>query len=117
MSLTSSGSLHGAVKMADVSRDNEDRSINASDGAAVINNTEHSKLLPWLMLCCILSAAAVVLSVITSIACYLIFQEQRQIQVQVMDHNALLIREGLAQPTDEVYGPAGNLEYKPHKRK
>lgn len=40
-------------------------------------------------------------------------REARQVQIQVMDQNALLIREGLKQPTDTTYGPAGNLEYKP----
>lgn len=39
--------------------------------------------------------------------------ETKQLQIQVMDQNALLIREGLRQPGDTVYGPAGNLEYKP----
>lgn len=86
---------------------------------ASISNNEHSKLLPWLMLCAILSGASIVLSGVCGVAVYLNYQETRQLQIQVMDHNALLIREGLAQPTDEVYGPAGNLEYKPHlpKRK
>ena len=40
-------------------------------------------------------------------------RETKQLQIQVMDQNALLIREGLKQPGDTVYGPAGNLEYKP----
>lgn len=39
-------------------------------------------------------------------------REAKQLQIQVMDHNALLLREGLLQPTDETYGPAGNLAYK-----
>lgn len=79
--------------------------------------TEHSKLLPWLMLCCILSGTAIALSVFSLIWAGMSARETKQLQIQVMDHNALLIREGLAQPTDEMYGPAGNLEYKPHKRK
>jgi hypothetical protein len=35
----------------------------------------------------------------------------------VMDQNALMIREGLKQPTDETYGPAANLEYRKPKEK
>lgn len=100
--------------MSNTNSDTIDRSINASDGGAVVHQVEHSKLLPWLMLCCILSSGALIASIVACIATYSLFQEYRQVQIQVMDHNALLIREGLAQPTDEVYGPAGNLEYKPH---
>lgn len=40
-------------------------------------------------------------------------RETKQLQIQVMDMNALAIRNGWLKPTDEVYGPAGNLEYKP----
>lgn len=43
-------------------------------------------------------------------------RETKQLQIQVMDQNALLIREGLKQPTDETYGPAANLEYAPRKQ-
>ncbi len=43
-------------------------------------------------------------------------RETKQLQIQVMDQNALMIREGFKQPGDTVYGPAGNLEYK-HKEK
>lgn len=44
-------------------------------------------------------------------------RETKQLQIQVMDQNALLIREGLKQPGDTTYGPAGNLEYKPREKK
>lgn len=44
-------------------------------------------------------------------------RETKQLQIQVMDQNALLIREGLKQSGDTVYGPAANLEYKPKERK
>lgn len=74
-----------------------------------------TRLLPWLMLCGILSGVAVSMSIFAIIWAALSAQQTRQLQIQVMDHNALLIREGLMQPTDEVYGPGGNLEYKFHK--
>lgn len=38
-------------------------------------------------------------------------KEYKQIQVQLMYSNAILLREGLAKPGDMVFGPEGNLEY------
>lgn len=43
-------------------------------------------------------------------------RESRVLQQQVMDHSALLMREGLSQPTDETNGPAGNLEYRRRRK-
>ena len=40
-------------------------------------------------------------------------RETKQLQIQVMDMNALALRAGLLLPSDETYGPAGNLLYKP----
>lgn len=77
---------------------------------------EHSKLLPWLMLCAILSGLSVSMSVFATIWAGISAHETKQLQIQVMDHNALLIREGFIQPTDETYGPGANLEYKPRKQ-
>jgi hypothetical protein len=37
--------------------------------------------------------------------------EVRLLQQQVMDQNAILVREGLRQPSDHSNGPAGNLQY------
>lgn len=39
--------------------------------------------------------------------------EAKQIQIQLMYTNAILIREGVVHSGDEVYGPEGNLEYRP----
>lgn len=38
-------------------------------------------------------------------------RETRLLEQQVMDQNALLVREGLRQPTDHTNGPAGNVQY------
>lgn len=43
-------------------------------------------------------------------------REAKQLQIQVMDHNALLLRAGILLPSDETYGPAGNLTYQPPKK-
>lgn len=94
-----------------------DKSITASEEAHVqnVHLNEHSKLIPWLMLCAILSGVAVTMAIFATIWASMSARETKQLQIQVMDHNALLIREGLMQPTDETYGPAGNLEYR-HKQ-
>jgi hypothetical protein len=67
------------------------------------------------MLCAILSGISVAMSIFATIWAGLSAHETKQLQIQVMDHNALLIREGLMQPTDETYGPAANLEYRRRK--
>ena len=71
---------------------------------------EHSKLLPWLMLCALLSGTAMAFSVVACCSSWWQAKEAKQLQIQVMDQNALLIREGLKQPHDDIYGPASNLE-------
>lgn len=43
-------------------------------------------------------------------------RETRVLQQLLMDHDALLIREGLKQPGDESKGPAANLDYKPRSK-
>lgn len=44
-------------------------------------------------------------------------REFKQVQVQLMYSNAIMLREGLVQPGDMVYGPEGNLEYRQHELK
>ena len=43
--------------------------------------------------------------------------ETRLLMQQVMDTNALLVREGLRKPSDFSNGPAGNLQYSPIPQK
>jgi hypothetical protein len=111
-----------------VSDTNRDDSVHASESAHVnINRFEFSER-ALSIIALVFSTAAFMLSIwaITEYSMSRneyaretdkLIHEVRQLQIQVMDHNALLIREGLSQPTDEAYGPAGNLEYKPHKGK
>lgn len=82
-----------------------------------VNHTEHSKLLPWLMLTGILSGAAVVTSIVSGIVAWENSNEAKQVQIQLMYANAIMLREGLVQPGDMVYGPEGNLEYRQHELK
>jgi hypothetical protein len=44
-------------------------------------------------------------------------KEAKQVQIQLMYANAIMLREGLVQPGDMVYGPEGNLEYRQHELK
>jgi hypothetical protein len=83
----------------------------ANGPMAYISTVEHSKLLPWLMLCCILAGFAVAFSAFTFYQLTRTEREYNTMRIMVMDQNALLIREGLKLPSDTVYGPAGNLEY------
>ena len=84
-------------------------------GGGNVNQThfsEHSKLLPWLMLCAMLSSLGVSFSVFALIWASISARETKQLQLQVQDQNALLLREGIKLPGDQIYGPEGNLNYR-----
>lgn len=97
--------------MTDISRDHTDRSQSVHGPGAVVNHVESSKLLPWLMVLCILSALAFAFSLFASASAWWQAKEAKQVQVQLMYTNAILLREGLVRQGDMVYGPEGNLEY------
>jgi hypothetical protein len=87
-------------------------------GAGNVNTntiTEHSRLLPWLMMCAVFSGFAIAFSMFTFYQLTRTEREYKLVQLQLMDQNAILIREGLKQPTDLVNGPAGNYQYDPSK--
>ena len=73
----------------------------------------NTKLVPWLMLCALLSGFAVAFS------CFCFYQltrserEYRLLQIQQQMTNAWLARAGLVEPMDVYVGPEGNLFYKP----
>lgn len=85
----------------------------AAPGGAVVQQVESSKLLPWLMLTAILSGGALMGAVGSILFAHYSYEETRQLQIQVMDQNALFLRNGWREPGDLVYGPAANLEYRP----
>lgn len=62
------------------------------------------------------TGVSLVFSIVATAAAWWEAKEVKQLQIQVMDQNALLIREGLKQPGDEMYGPSGNLEYQPRRK-
>ena len=88
-----------------------------SSGNSSITQVESSKLLPWLMMTCVLSAMALSFALFASASAWWSAKEFKQVQVQLMYSNAIMLREGLVKPGDMVYGPEGNLEYKNHQLK
>ncbi len=61
------------------------------------------------------SGVAFTVSIFAAIVCYIFTREAKQIEIQLMYTNAIMIREGMVRPGDMVYGPEGNLEYDGHK--
>lgn len=101
-----------------------DNSVRATERANLNHTqiTEHSKLLPWLMFTAVFSGLALA----TSVFCYLSIHDLHErdrdeivimkndlirFRVQLMSNDALLLREGIKQPSDMWNGPEGNLEY------
>jgi len=78
---------------------------------------ESNKLLPWLMVMAMFSAVSMVIAIGAGMCAWWASKEFKQVQVQLMYTNAIMLREGLVQPGDMVYGPEGNLEYKRHELK
>ncbi len=85
--------------------------------SASVVQIESNRLLPWLMFTSILSGLAVALSAVAFNGHLRSIKESKQVQVQLMYANAIMLREGLVQPGDMVYGPEGNLEYRSHELK
>lgn len=78
-----------------------------------------SKIASWMIGvvigCGALIGAGIVLAVIMTIEWREASTEVRLLEQQVMDQNALLVREGLRQPSDHTNGPAGNIQYERKK--
>lgn len=92
--------------------------IDAAHGGNV-NQThlvEHSKLLPWLMLCAVMSGFSMAMSVAAIGAAWVLYTKFHVLTVTVDNHDALMLREGIKQPGDIAKGPNGNLEYQRKER-
>lgn len=84
--------------------------------SASVVQIESSRLLPWLILSYMFSGFAISFSMFTY---YQMTRSEREfalVKLQLMDQQALLLRDGLVQPNDIVRGPAGNLYYMPSHR-
>jgi hypothetical protein len=98
-------------------QENNDESVRLSDGSisnvAKVDISERTLSI----LALVFSSIAIVLSIVDFYATSLLIREAKQVQIQLMYANAIMLREGLVQPGDQVYGPEGNLEYKQHELK
>lgn len=94
----------------------------ATGGHVTEGNT---KLVPWLMLCAILSGFAVAFSVMgvlftgfqngqLGLQINRLEHDNNVLKIVVQDQDSLLIREGFKLPGDITFGPSGNLTYTPH---
>lgn len=92
--------------------DAQQESIHVGHGSAVakVQVTQHTLSL-------IFSVAAFCISLFSGTIAWWTAREYRQVQIQLMYANAIMLREGLVQSGDMVYGPEGNLEYKQHELK
>lgn len=95
---------------------NTDESVHALPGAHVnVNRFEVSER-TLSILAIVVGVAAFVTALWSIHESDRAARETRQLQIQVMDHNALLLRAGILLPSDETYGPAGNLTYQPPRK-
>jgi len=96
-------------------QENRDESINQREGSisqsTKVEIGERTLSIISLVFACVGISLA---SVSTYVALWSV-KEYKQVQVQLMYANAIMLREGLVQPGDMVYGPEGNLEYKQHE--
>ncbi len=90
--------------------------VDARGGGNINQNhfTEHSKLLPWLMMCAVMSGFSMAMSAAAIGAAWVMYTKFHVLTVTVDNHDALMLREGIKQPGDIAKGPNGNLE---HRRK
>lgn len=91
---------------------NSDESIQAHAPVAQIREG-NTRLLPWLMLTCILSGFAVAVSCFTFWQLTKAEREERLLIMQQQMTNAWLARAGFIEPMDVYNGPEGNYFHKP----
>jgi len=98
-------------------QENRDESLNQGSGA--ISNIARVDVgeRTLSIIAIVFSSIAIVLCLVVTYAVTLLGREAKQVQIQLMYANAIMLREGLVQSGDMVYGPEGNLEYKQHELK
>ena len=95
-----------------MSPEQKDESINLREGSiSNVAKIEDNRM------SLIFSVAALCIALFSGVISWWTAREYRQVQIQLMYANAIMLREGLVQPGDMVYGPEGNLEYKQHELK
>ena len=94
--------------------DGPDKSISASHSN--VNRVEISER-TLSIIALVFGSIAIVLTFCLATMVWTLIREAKQVQIQLMYANAIMLREGIVQPGDMVYGPEGNLEYKQHSLK
>lgn len=82
---------------------------NATGGNASVTGV--SPALLWVNT--LISSVALCAALVSGAMAWWEAKEVKQLQIQVMYSNALLLRAGIMLPGDFTYGPEGNLEYRP----
>jgi hypothetical protein len=96
-------------------QENKDQSINQREGSisnyAKVDISERTLS----VIALVFSSIGIVISIFTLLETWSLAREAKQVQIQLMYANAIMLREGMVQPGDQVYGPEGNLEYRQHE--
>lgn len=97
-----------------MTQENKDESVNLHEGSISqstrVDVSQHTLSL-------IFSVIAFCVALFAGTIAWWEGRQMQQVQIQLMYANAIMLREGLVQPGDMVYGPEGNLEYKQHELK
>ena len=102
------------AKMTPEIHDGPDRSIHAEHSN--VNRVEISER-TLSIVALVFGSIAIVLTLTLAWMVGALMREAKQVQIQLMYANAIMLREGIVQPGDMVYGPEGNLEYRQHELK
>lgn len=74
-----------------------------------------SKIAAWVLVYLVVSSIVIGIGVVMAVNMTIEWRESatetRLLEQQIMDMNALMVREGLRQPSDHSNGPAGNIQY------
>lgn len=88
----------------------DDHSTRTNSPSANANNIGVPPNLFWANT--LISSLALVVAIVAVASAWWEAKEVKQLQVQLMYVNALMVRGGLVRPGDVVFGPEANLEYK-----
>jgi hypothetical protein len=96
-------------------QENRDESVNQREGSISQSTKVELSERTLSLLALVFAVAAFMMGIWAIFDAERSARETRVLQQLIMDHDALLIREGLKQPGDESKGPAANLDYKPRR--
>ena len=90
-------------------QENRDESINQREGS--ISNVAKVDIADRTLsiIALVFAVSALITAIFSGSIAWWEAREMRQVQIQLMYANAIMLREGLVQSGDMVYGPEGNL--------